>query len=351
MRAANELALVMEVTEGCRMGCKGCRIDKTGSGLPSDDVLEKLLGMLYQLKAQGVGFAEVELGATDMLSANNRDEIFSHPLVAEIVRLFKVTVINAAFIDPQPDHYIRLAQQVNTLSPDNAVGLVTPMEMTQAFNDKYISRIQKNVTLFKQHLNNPFTEVLFSIIIDHNQMRRSDIKRSYGELFVRARQLRVSERTKVDFAFHHGREGLRMSTDKEDLLQTIHALNDQYVQDLLTRDIVHRGEVPAQLFEEEEVLELVLSDCDLYIRPILNERLMVKNRIMRYHGAWDAYSLLKHFDDRVQRNENLAKELKVCSTCPHVKRCATRYTQELMALGKTQDCISLLGLNTPNTTP
>ncbi len=336
------MAMVLEVTQGCQMGCKGCHVNKNSHGLPSDDVLMNLLSMLYELKGEGVELAEVELGATDVLSAINRNDIFEHPLISQIVQCFQVTVLNAAFVDPDARQYVELARQVNLLSPNNAVGLVTPIEIGHVFNDKYVQRIRDNVALFRDHLHNDFTEVIFSIIVDHQSLSLTKNKYTYSDLFARARELRVADHTAIDFAFHQGRLNLDLPWIRQDLLDSIHALNQQYVHDLNVRQNIERRHIPSQLLFEQEILELVFSQSELYIRPILNERLTVLHPKMRYDGPWKGLSLLQEFQAKITRNLSLSEKMKHCKDCIHVNRCSNRYTQELMQLLDTQDCVSLL---------
>lgn len=341
MSVDNEMALVFEVSKGCQLSCAGCKVNKESSGIPDDSVLMDLLGLLYDLQSKGVEFAEIEFGPTDMMTAVNRDEVFSHPLISSIAQLFKTTVINAAFIHPKKEEYERLAKQVNSMS-GKPVGLVTPIEINHVFNDKYISKISDNIKYFQDQLDHGFTELIFNIIYDRNVINSMGKRFSYEELFARARDISIVDNTAIDFAFHHGRENLQSPFIRQELFESITALNKNYIADLAQRQEIEKRHIPSHLLFDKEIKEIVFIDSALYVRPILSERILLLDDSLRISGDWTAENVLKNFEERVQNNEQLAQVINDCKGCSYVKRCSNRFVQQLMKVLDTDKCVTLL---------
>lgn len=344
MLTDNTLALVFEVSKGCQLSCNGCRVNKASSGIPDDAVLCDLLTLCHDVVVTGRKLAEIEFGPTDIMSAYNRAEIFNRPLIWEITSLFSTIVLNTAMVHPDPLEYQILAHEVNRMAPNKPVGLVVPIEIKHVFNEKYINTIRTNVKSFQDALKYGFTEVIFSVIFDRTSMENVGNTYTYETLFSKVRELSVADNTAVDFAFHQGRDGLTSDFLKTDLRTSIRELNRQYILDLQKRDIVERRHVPSIALFDQEIREIVFHQNQLFIRPIVNERITVFHDSMKYQGEWNAESLFRHFDQRVQDNMNLAIGGVIidCERCPYVQRCAERSIQQLMLLTDTAKCITLL---------
>lgn len=345
MRTNDTLALVFEVSRGCQLNCQGCRVNKASSGVPGDAVLCNLLGLLHNVYTTGRSLAEIEFGPTDIMSAVNREEIFSNPLVKQIANLFSTVVLNTAMIHPDPLEYKVLAREVNLMAPKKPVGLVVPIEIKHVFNDKYIERIRENVETFKQALKYGFTEVIFSVIVDRQTLTNVGSRYTYEDLFAKVRELRVTENTAVDFALHQGRAEteLGFAIGKNDLQASLRELNQHYLLDIKKRESLEKRHVPSMALYESEIREIVFHKDELYVRPIINERITLFHEMMRYTGGWTADELFDDFDQREMDNYNLALSvIKDCQHCPYVHRCTSRSVQQLMVLLGTRKCISPL---------
>lgn len=342
MSYTNSVALIFEVSQGCGMNCQGCNVEKNLSGLPKPEAMDRLLSLFREMKVWGIPFMEIELGPTDLIKARNRDQIFSDPKVQELTRMFKLTTLAASFIYPEEHEYERLAKQAYEVAPDNWVGLAIPLEMSHVFNDKYIDRIQKNVDVFRNHLPNHLNETIFNVIFDERFLSNVGSKYSYDDLFSRVHDLRVTNNTKVDFVFHHGRSRIDSAWVASDLVESLKELNRKYLQDLRKRSNIEARHVPFQLSCDGRGGEVLYHEEQLYFRPVINERITILSDKMKFTGDW---TLENYFHNLFTRyNSNIEKSLTYedCNGCDHAAMCADRYIHDFMDVCNTKHCVTLL---------
>ncbi len=339
MKNHNSMVLVMEVSQGCQHSCSGCMISKFSNWMPDPATMTKLLKMFQEMDSAGMDFYEIELGPTDMLSASNRDVIFYDKSLRELASLFKITTVNASFIHPKERDYIQFAKDIHSFTPNNWVGLAIPIEMSHVFNDKYISRIRENVRVFQQHLPNFLKEVVLTVIFDDEFLSRAGSKYTYEDLFKRTNELSVHDRTMVDFVFHHGRRNVGDPYIQQCFKEAIAKLNEQYLKDIERRgsDLEYRH-APAQLLPESHNNELVYHQGELYIRPVLNERVALFHEHMQFQGDWSLENFRLQSHDRWQRNLEFASTHDECMNCNHQVECASNYVHDLMKVVNYDHC-------------
>lgn len=341
MSYANSTALIFEVSQGCGMNCRGCNVDKNLQGLPPDDVFDNLIGMFRDLRDHDVPFMEIELGPTDLITAANREEIFTSSRVAEITRMFRLTTLTSSFIYTDHKEYERLADQTYALAPDNWVGLALPIELNHVFNDKYISRIKQNVDAFANRTKNYLNEVILNVIFDERYFTNIGA-RSYEELFSRLTDISLTNNTKVDFVFHHGRTKIDSKWVGASLLKAIQELNRYYLSDVRRKQNPQARHVPFQLSCDGRGGEILYHEQELYFRPVLNERITILSDRMKFSGPWTAENYFDNLYRRYDSNIHKALGYNSCGSCEHVGMCADRYIHDLMEVCGTKDCITLL---------
>lgn len=338
----NSIVLVLEASQGCQFSCDGCQINKEASGIPDLETMERLLSLFREMKYDAMDFYEIELGPTDLISAHNRDAMFANPQLRELAAMFKVTTINASFIHPKKEEYVAFAKTVNAFTPNNWVGLAIPIEMKHVFNDKYISRIRENVKTFQEHLPNFLKEVVLVVIFDEHYLGSVGNKYTYEDLFDRTNSLEVHENTMVDFVFHHGRVNMESDFVAESFKKTVMELNHHYLLDVRRRgDNIRYRHVPAQLLPDSHNNELIFHQGELYIRPVLNERVTVFHPQMKFAGPWTLENFRMHSFERFHDNLEAASSMKNCKMCAYQLDCAAGYVQDLMRIVKTEDCLLL----------
>lgn len=337
MANTKELALVLEITKGCTMSCAGCNVDK-GADTPADNDLIELLNLVYEVSSHGVVLAELELGATDILTATNRSEIFSNSYIKLLAEHFSVVVVNCGLVNPNKELYDELADNLNGLS-SNPTGVTTPVEIRHVFNDKYISRIEENLQHLKSKLKHGLTEVILNVIYDDTLVND---EAHYLHLFKRLRDISFKDiNVSVDFAFHQGRKLRESDFFKQSLLNSIKQLNKHYLLDMSERKEAERRHIPSMLLFKEEIKELVYSAGKLSVRPILNERIYVDHDDFILENDWNANTVFAKFDAMTIDNFWLSENNKECCCCPHRLSCATRNVNKLMSVLGTDECLSI----------
>lgn len=329
------------------MGCSGCRIDKESTSLPSPVLMQKLISLFDELKSRGIALNEIELGPSDILSARNMEAIFQRPDVIEFIDLFSLMTINASFIYPNMTRYVDLAYQLTRYETSKKCGIVIPVEMTQMFNDKYISRIKQNLSVFRDAFPHDLYSVTFNIIFDERFINNPLNKFSYEDLFFRTNsfvedtELHES-RVRIDYVFHHGREDITNPFIAQAFMDSMNELYRHYHADHKRRNGPMIDGVPAFLNFDFENDEIVYHNEELYVRPVVNDRLNIFHESLKYRGEWNADGIISHLAERFNDNLTMASEMKDCSDCSRIVECSKRYTQDLMKILNVQDCFTML---------
>lgn len=345
MSHTSAVSLTFEASAGCQLNCAGCRVDKTQTSLPTDEQFSRLLSLFDDLERHGFTMAEFELGPTDLVSTSNRAELFCDERLARLARKFQLLALNAGMVYPGAYEYVQFADQVWQLAPGTTVSLVVPIDLKHVFNEKYVGRLRANVERFCAALRNPFRETILKVIFDEHYMDRGDEGRyTYQQLFEQVQSLELGPRSKVDFAFHHGRDWkISDPIVSRNFLRSLRGINEAYLQDLRARGLqAQTRHLPFQLTNHAPSGELVYNSGELYVRPVLNERMNVFHELMRFKGEWSAQNYHAQTFERLTNNLSLAMSYEQCASCEFVPTCASKNLHELMHLTHTRQCISLL---------
>ncbi len=346
------VSLIFEMLNGCGMGCAGCRIQKDDDLGPSVDQILHLHGLFKDLKTLGVELKEIEIAPTDILSAGNTWSLLQNDHLLEFLNEFSLLSISASMVHADQSRYQELATALKNLKVSEKLRLIIPIEMNHVFNDKYLQRIKNNLEVVNTALPNGIYSTALNVIFDEAFVKNPLKKFSYDELFSRVNDLVIQPdfekfNTRVDFVFHHGRvpftdDSQRALYLNKSFLKSLVELNHHYHRDYQKRHGIKAGEVPAFVKFDVEHEELVYHQGKLYVRPIINDRATVFDQKLLYAKPWSAQGLQEHLTSRF--NDNLIKgvEFEDCSNCPHLPQCAARYTQDLMQIAGTQQCITFL---------
>lgn len=338
------IAVIFEVTHGCQYSCSGCTVNKHTSKLPQAAGFAKLNAFLDDLVSNDVDLVELELGPTDILSSLNRDEVFDHPQFAPLVQRFRLFTLITGLLLPKPDEYIRLAQQINRVAPGVNIELVTPVELTHVYNDKYMRTLERNAQVLKDHLEGPLTGIILQVNFDARFVTQRPVGMPpIDTLFDRIHSLDMPAMTKVNFSFPHGRSKLESELVAGNFLDSIKALNEFYIKDLKRRGaLAEKRHVPYQMFESTHSGEVLWHNEELYIRPILNERFTILNEERKFAEPWTYENFVATDLTMTNRALDKAMEVEDCSVCEHVVSCGNRGVQDVMAVTGAKECIMLL---------
>lgn len=336
-------ALIFEVTHGCQYSCTGCTVNKQSSNLPDEEGFNTLIAFLDNLEINSISLAELELGPTDLMSSLNRDEVLSHPSFSVMAKRFQLLTFVVGLILPHEQEYIHLARQINAVSDKVDIGIVTPIELTHVFNEKYLRTIEKNVQVLIEHLDAPLVEVILQVQFDARFNQRVVGGIPYDKLVDQIHSLNLPVRTKVNFTLPHGRSKLETELVSKNFLDSIKILNAFYLRDMKRRGaLLERRHVPYQLMNPRHSGEVLWHNGELYIRPVINERFTVISESRRFPKPWT----YENFEivSLEMTNRSLEKGLKLddCASCDHLMTCANRGIHEVMDITGSDKCIMLL---------
>jgi len=232
MTYGRSISLVFEVSNDCSLKCNGCSVDKNES-MPSSEVMDDLINFYKQFKQTGHFIQELELGPTDLMSSKNRDVIFSNQKLKELAEDFYLITLVCSFIHPDESDYVRFAKQVENLNDKCTIGIAMPFEMRHWNNKKYVDKIKRNVEIFRSNIKNELDETIMNIIVDDDIIGNYVEKGiDFDELFYQIKSLEITENTKVDFAFHHGRRNIKDPIVANKFLKSLRLLNEKSITDI-----------------------------------------------------------------------------------------------------------------------
>lgn len=343
------ITFLLELMQGCQMNCQGCMVDKFSTNIPSDKELDQLIGMFEGLRSDGVQLLEIELGPSDIFSAQNKEEIFTNPKLVHLINLFDSISVNASFIYPHKDKYDWLIESVSQFKGFARFAPIIPIEVEHALNEKYMARISENLRYLYTNYRHPVfrtaLNVIFSDKYDVNSVGR---KRNYPVLFQAINGLQkdplfMSFNTRVDFVFHHGRASMMDEGNKRAFKHSWLELYKQYALD----HHYNKGDtidgIPRYLHYDTENSELIYHNGNLYVRPILNDRVNFIDQRFKFLGPWTSAGLQAEFTNRYINNTALAIERQDCSECSFISECAKRFTHDVMDVVDFDKCMT--GLN------
>lgn len=331
------IALVFEVSQGCKMACAGCQINKELSGVPPQAELDKLVNFITGFKEQGIPLAEFELGPTDMVKAANRNDIFGNPRVASIAGMFDVVTMNASFVYSDEEDYVNFARDVNYFHSQNNA-LQIPVDLRHLYSDKYLALIERNLQAYQSNLDYPLVEIIFTVILDELWMGNLGTEINYESLYERTKSLR-EKGYGFDFISHHGLKNIETDHVKRDFLKTIRKLNESFY-DLAQQN----DDVKTRRFDTmknfNESLEVVYHEGELFIRPAVAEKSNLFHERMRYKGEWTPVALMEHAHERFNLNLEQAATYHDCLSCDRMMDCSTRFIHDVMAVMETSSCLT-----------
>lgn len=342
------VSFLFEIMKGCQMGCAGCRVRKESTDIPSDGSLDKLIDMFGDLKnVYKVDLNEIEIGPSDIFSAQNKQEIFSNPKLKKLVDLFQTMSINASFIYPDIERYRWLADACRRFECSEKLGVIIPIEMEQVFHPKYMGRIKDNLQRFYEFHDDRRYRTTLNIIYDERFVKNPVNKFSYEELFQRTNGF-VNDlffahcKVRVDFVFHHGRDNLDLPWVADSFRTSLDDLYAHYFKDHEKNKGALIDGIPSFLNFDFENDELIYHDEKLYVRPILNDRCNIFHEQLQHKGEWSAVGMMTGLADRFNNNLEMASQMRECHNCSRIVDCAKRYTHDVLRILKTEDCLPLL---------
>lgn len=336
------IELVLDVLEGCKFECSGCRVSKKAHPLPSDDALLLLETFIDDAAANGVVLREVQFGPTDVITSNNADEVRDSPTIRRIAQTALAVSFNCPFLDPNPEQYDWLVDFLEDMVPHGHVKFIVPLELRHRNNIVYIERIRKNIAYVRSRLH---TVVVYKVYANYRfDMTPSEIETTSPEslsvLLQDAYRTKLHENTNVDFITPHGREGFS-EAERVNFLAMNQHLNAAMC---LIHEANNGGPVINDLNPSDGLdWTLVYSRNQLFFAPFLNEPRVTYLPEYRIAKAWTYDRVLQQRESWVVEGLQSLDRRPSCSECPNMAMCAERGVFKLMDTLDTTDCLTAVG--------
>lgn len=337
------MSLVFEGSQGCQMNCSGCHIDKGATSFPSQAEQDELEGFLDHIESAGIELGEIEIGPTDLYSASNRQEFFG-PYLRELVGRFGLTTMQLSLVHP-PEGMRAFVREIEpVLSSASKINIASPIEIKHVYNDKYFQRLNENIEVIRQSTLPELHEVSLSIIFDQGMLTNVGSRFNYDELYRRVQQLDAADITRINFVFHHGRQGFDQAGVGERYVQSFRQVNAFFLQALERNGGVSPiNKIPTHLVvEPHRLMEVVYRSGRLLMRPYLNGGLTLEDTRFEIPKPWNAAAFSSATMEAVARNYEQATAIEDCQSCASMDICAGRLVHDVMALSQTESCMLLL---------
>jgi hypothetical protein len=333
----------MEIAQGCRHNCSGCMVEKEDNQYPTAAEFERLDAMLTSFENAGLEMLNFIIGPTDILSTSNRDQIFDDPRIKAIARRFLKTTLNCAFLDPNPQAYERLAQQVEALIPNGLLKFTVPFEVRHIDNIAYIDKIRSRVAYFESCLKTVSITRVYSVV-NFEESIANDTKRGFTltkDILTRAYHVDLHPTSHSDFILPHGRESLREPHNQQRFLTSLHHLNRLLIEARTAAN--ERGEhfeiVELQLNEGED-WDVVYRNGEVFVPPFIVEAFSSFEPEHRVDGEWSFENIYAQEERGMFESMALAQTNGICENCEFIAKCAERGVQQVMAITNADRCIS-----------
>lgn len=338
-----KLDFTMEIANGCRHSCSGCTIDKDNNNFPTDEEFDRLEALIDDLETSDVEMLNFIIGPTDILTSSNKEQIFTDPRIRQIANRFLKVTLNCTFLDPNPEVYKWLAEQVENLIPNGLLKFTVPFEVRHIDNPTYIERIKNTVAYFESLLTTVKITRIYSIV-NFEEAIANDYIRGFTmtqDIVRRAFNIDLHPTSHTDFLLPHGRESLRDPNNQERFLISIHHLNDLLIQayDHSLEENEIFGIVELDVAEGED-WDLVYRNGELYLPPFIVEAFTSFEPEFIVQGPWTFNNIFQQDQEGILEASLLAESNGICGGCEFIGKCAERGMQQIMEITKSDRCIS-----------
>jgi hypothetical protein len=330
----------LEVTNGCRYSCTGCSIDKDGNSWPTDAEFDKIFKLVDDLAVNEFRPMNLQIGPTDIMTSVNRDLVLQSPEIKQLSKKFLKTAINCAFLDPFPENYVKLGQQLNWLLEGGLVKFVVPFEAYHIDNKEYVDRIRRRIDLTLQHMPSVKHTKTY-LLINYETSSIYDKENNTNiteELIFKTYQSPVLDGLTADIILPHTRTDLRLEHNSREFYTAVMKLKEYVTK---ARNKYGQAVDVAELLPHEgKDWDIFYKAGKLYMTPFLLEGLASFDREYEVPEPWTFEALYDHHIYGYLQQLDWATDNHNCRDCQLVSECAERGIHTLMKISGIADCIS-----------
>jgi len=331
----------LDVAHGCKFSCTGCHIDKVSGRMPTEEEFNRLDLLVDEMNANGFSAMNLAIGPTDIMTAENRNDILTHPRVKQLSEKFMKTAINCAFLEPHNEQYIEFGKNLNWLLYGKMVKFIIPFEAFHIDNQSYIEKIRHRVKLTVEHMPNVLhTKTYLNVNYETSQIYdRQNNTNITEELILKMYDSELLEGFDVGIILPHPRSNLRNKIIATNFLNAAKKLKSTLAsaRTKYGKDSISIAEVK---IEEGKDWDIVYKNNKLYMPPFLLEGLASFDKVFEVKEDWTLSGLYKSYNDSIVSQLKWASSAPECKDCKFMGLCAERGIHNLMMITETTECIS-----------
>jgi hypothetical protein len=331
----------LDIAHGCKFSCTGCHIDKISGRLPSSAEFDQLDKLVDEMNSNGFNAMNLAIGPTDIMTAENRDDILLHPRIKNFANKFMKTTINCAFLEPHESDYVDLGKKLDWLLHGKMVKFVIPFEAFHIDNQSYIDKIREKVMLTVENMPNVIhTKTYLNVNYETTQIYdRQNNTNLTAELILKLYNSDLLDGLDVDLILPHPRSNLRNKFIGSEFIKAAKTLKQTLIdaREKYGIDNISIAEIDA---EEGKDWDIIYKTGKLYMPPFLLEGLACFDKVFEIDREWSLAGLYDFYNNSFVKQVDWASTVTECKDCRFVGLCAERGIHNLMMITGTQDCIS-----------
>ncbi len=323
------LELAVDVLRGCANHCGGCMVNRDTTGVLDD--IPEILALAHELVSFGYSPFDFTIGATDVLTATNTNEVLTDPNIKGLIALFDSLTLNAAFLDKRKQSYEYLGALVDDCAADKPVRFLIPATPGIFKNPKFGRGISERLGWVKAHIHK-------------------------ARLFEAGFVVNCTRETLADGAIEHLRLGfdLKFPVKKDDILNIPYGRANR--TDIQVAESVKFASHEISRFyssfecEEERtknpdlcnytgtMLNLTYSEGELYWVPFLKDECAFLHDNFKIPRPWTAQSVLEARSSSMVRSLDYLQN-DGCASCANLSNCAEKGITTIMQTLSLKDCL------------
>lgn len=331
----------LDISHGCKFSCSGCHVDKISGRLPSEDEFDRLNTLIDEMNTTGFKAMNLAIGPTDIMTAENKDDILSHPRIKQFAKKFLKTSINCAFLEPRDEDYVDFGKKLNWLLEGKMVKFVIPFEAFHIDNRAYIDKIKHKIAVTLEHMPDVVhTKTYLNVNYETSEIYdRQNNTNLTEELILKLYNSDHLDGLDVDLILPQPRSNLRNPLIAFSFVNAAKKLKNTLIsaRQRYGEDVISVAEVKT---EEGQDWDIVYKNSKLYMPPFLLEGLASFDEVFEIKNDWTLDELYKAYNQNIVNQLKWASNNEECSSCQFKGLCAERGIHNLMMITNTLECIS-----------
>lgn len=319
--------LTLDILDGCEHHCPGCFVKKSNSFMKDGDD-EAVLQLIEDLKHAGYHMDELNIGPTDIFSADNFESILQKHSFVEMANDFNLTVITTLMNDSADIAAKIQAYQTAFPHRDRRVEVFVMLDVQKYVQQDwfYLNQLYRNIKLLADwnvfFLVNVYSETMFDEIdlptITDKLLEDFGTKLRINPSYFRG----TSGRHVQKYAVKH-KQMMERNVDEMSIEKVFLNMADIYFNSFSTLNLCYaEGKLSVMTFLYEGI-------------PQVDSRFEVPKRDGKYHLE-DIQSTI---DKLAVEQYAYAAETDECSSCPHLTCCVSRNILSYMDTRSVTSCL------------